>query len=262
MSNNIETLLETIAKLRSKDGCSWDRKQTHISLLPFLLEETWEFIQAIHDQADADTISEELGDVLLQIVLHAQIAKEAGHFTFEEVAKKIQEKMVRRHPHVFAENKDEYKEADLKRLWETIKQEENKGKQTDLFSSVPLSAPALFVAFKLGQKAKTQGFTWQNVEDTFAKVKEEVEELEAEIEAKQRDNKKLEHEIGDLLFSICNVARECDIMPEIALHKCNERFITRYKNIDKQYQEAKSKGEELTLEEMEELWQKAKAQET
>ncbi|MBA2176999.1 nucleoside triphosphate pyrophosphohydrolase [Halobacillus locisalis] len=247
-------LREVIRQLRAPGGCPWDRKQTHESLRKYLIEEAYEVIDAINRQDD-DHIAEELGDVLLQVMLHSQIGEDDGFFTIEDVIKGVTDKMIRRHPHVF-EHVTVNDADEVVTNWEAIKQEE-KGEMPDsILDGVPTSFPALLQAEELQKKAAKVGFDWDDIEPVVAKVDEEWQEF---LEARENKNKEeMEKEFGDYLFAIANVARHYKLSSENALQRTNRKFRTRLYAME---QEAKSQGKELanyTLDELEALWVQAK----
>ncbi len=250
-------LIDVMEKLRSPEGCPWDRKQTHESLLPYLLEETYEVIDAVKKGKDED-LREELGDLLLQIVFHSQIAKERGVFDIEDVVDSIVRKLINRHPHVFGDREDIKTAEDVNREWEKLKEKEGKKKES-LLDGIPESMPALERAYKLQKKAAKVGFDWEGFEGIKEKLIEELSEIEEEL--KRGDREKLEEEVGDFLFMAVNLARFLGVHPEIALRRANEKFEKRFRYMEKR---AKDKGKELkemSLDEMETLWQEAKGKE-
>ena len=275
-----DSFVNTVAKLRSPDGgCPWNRAQTHASLGDYMIEEAYEALDAI-EAGDPDHLREELGDVLLQVVLNCQVAADAGEFTIDDVCAGIDEKMIRRHPHVFgdvrAENANEVSD-----LWEQVKLAEKEaadaraaatGVREGLLDAVPSHFPALLQAQKISRKAVAAGFEWETLDDVWGKVAEERSELEAAYEAaaKTPDGKVLrdgpvgadvEMEFGDLLFALVNVARKMGIDAESALRASNAKFRRRFARIE---QGAWAQGrtvEDLSLEEMESFWQKAKEDE-
>lgn len=254
--SQFHTLIEIMARLRSSGGCPWDREQTHQSLKPYLIEETYEVIDALESGTDAD-IAEELGDLMLQVVFHAQIAKEEGRFTIEDVVMAISEKLIRRHPHVFGDVKASTSEQVLVN-WQKIKiQEKSKQSQkTSILSGVPRHLPALHRAQQLQEKAARAGFDWENISDVANKVQEEVQEF---LSAYQNENR--EHcveEFGDLLFALVNLARFLNINPEEALTQCNNKFQKRFSYIESELQKQGKTPPESTLSEMDALWEQAK----
>lgn len=253
-----------IAKLRDPNGgCPWDLEQDHKSLRPYIVEETYETIEAIENENDQE-LMEELGDVLLQVVLHAQVAKDRGAFSILEIVENVKEKMIRRHPHVFGDTEAKTSGQVLKN-WEGIKREEKKKQNPDksMLAGIPKAMPALLRAQRLGDKATRVNFDWDSIDGVFDKVNEEKTELEIEIKKLKDPDKisaeekgKLEHELGDLLFSACQLARWLDINAENALRACNERFIDRFSKVEKIIGENLGKA---SVDELEAAWQKAKA---
>jgi MazG family protein len=259
-----ETLLDIMARLRAPDGCPWDREQTLESLRRYLIEETYEAIDAI-ERKDWNGLAEELGDVQLQIVFQSQIAKENGWFEIDDVLKHINEKLVRRHPHVFGAESADTAGAVLHR-WEEIKAEEKRqaessGEPTQdelgLLAAVSRAQPAMLEAREISKKAARAGFEWRDADELVDKVGEEIEEFREARAAKDTDS--TEDELGDLLFLLVNVARRSGVDPELALRRANRKFRDRFGYIE---QELRDKGltlEEAGLEEMEQLWQQAKS---
>lgn len=254
-------LLAIMARLRAPDGCPWDRKQTHHSLLNYLIEESYEYIDAV-EAGDKANMREELGDVLLQVVFHAQLAQEAGDFDFAEVVQGISDKLVRRHPHVFGEVKLEGAEA-VEVKWAELKKAEKEAAGAEAapagaLSGIPRHLPALLKAEKLQKKAAAQGFDWPDWMGPAAKIREELEELRVEAVAAVPDPDRLEDEFGDLLFSAVNLGRFFKIDPERALARANRKFAERYRKMEEL---AKAEGKDfagLGLEEKEAYWVKAK----
>ena len=244
---NLERLIEIIEILRSENGCKWDREQTHATLRRNMLEEAYEAVDAIDDN-DAKHLKEELGDVLLQVVLHAQIAKEEKTFDIEDVAKGISDKLVHRHPHVFGDVKVSSTDEILDN-WEKLKKEE-KPHRTSLMDGISKAQAALMSAQKISKKAVSVGFEWPNEESLYDCVYSEIKEFK---EAKTQEEK--EDELGDILFAVVNLARWNKIDAEQALLTANRKFISRFKAME---QNAEKELEQLTLEEWDELWKKAK----
>jgi tetrapyrrole methylase family protein/MazG family protein len=258
-AGSFEAFQNTIARLRAPDGCPWDREQTHQTLREHLLEETYETLAAI-DAADPDMLREELGDLLLQVVLQTQIAIDDGEFNMADVVAGVNEKLIRRHPHVFGDLKLNGAEEVVVN-WEKLKEQERAaspakkkdGEPSGLLSSIPLALPALAQAYAYQSRAARVGFDWPDVSGPRAKVNEEIEEVEAAMEAAATTS-----EIGDLFFAVVNWARWLKVEPESALREANQRFAKRLAFIES---EAKAQGRELsalTLMEMEALWEKAK----
>jgi MazG family protein len=264
MSTSFDELVSIMSRLRAPGGCPWDREQTYASLSQYLLEEAYETFDAIHEaEATGDTTSltEELGDLLLQVVFHATIATERGDFTIDDVAAGVAQKLVLRHPHVFGDAKLERAE-DVLDNWDSLKANERKasGKKIKDYDSildeVPIHFPALLEALKLTNKAAKVGFDWKNTENIFDKIDEEVVELRAAIE--NGDVSDIDEEIGDLLFAVVNLARRLDIEPESALKRSNRKFRRRFRYIEKELESAGKRIEESALEEMDALWNIAK----
>ncbi len=246
----VNRLLAIMAQLRDREnGCPWDKEQTLGSLKPYLLEETYEVLDAI-DSGNVDQHKGELGDLLLQIVFQSQLASEEGKFGFRDVAEAIATKLIRRHPHVFGE-KSASTASDVVDIWEQVKKDEKKRK--GLLSGVPRSMPALARSVRMARTAARVGFDWPDVTGVLDKVREEAGELAAETDKiRQLD------ELGDLLFALANLARKLDIDPEEALQRCNTRFAARFADIERQARERNLKLEELSLQELDKMWDEAK----
>lgn len=252
--NEFDKLLRTIAKLRSKKGCPWDRKQTHRTLKPYVIEEAYEMLQAI-DKKDDKKLCDELGDLLLQVVLHGQIAKERGAFSSRDIINGISEKMIRRHPHVFGGGRASGVE-DIWKKWEEIKKDE--ADYRSILDSIPNALPALYRAEKAQKKAARSGFDWDSVAGAWQKVGEETSEIFELLKARKRNKKKINEEIGDLLFAVVNVSRKMGISSEEALHDAIKKFSKRFRFIEAQARKKKVRLSELGLDEMERSWDKAK----
>ena len=252
-----DRLVSIMARLRAPGGCPWDREQTFDTIKPYLLEEAYEVMDAI-DQRDFPALAEELGDLILQPVFFAEMAAEEGRFTIEDSLDAISEKLIRRHPHVFAEG-DAKTPEDVKRRWDEIKAEEKKRKgerKKALLESVPRALPALVEAQQISSKAASVGFDWPDAAQVTAKVEEELEELrEAQ---KESDPARAEEELGDLFFALANLARHLKIDPEQALRKANAKFRNRFGQVEKAVEAQGRKLPEASLDEMEALWQEAK----
>ena len=234
----IEKLKKTVKKLRHpKDGCTWDKKQTHKSLMPYIIEEAYEAVEAIQKKSPT-AIKEELGDLLLQIVLHSQIAEENSDFTLNEVIEDINLKMIRRHPHVF-QNKKKLNQQELNEQWDVLKANEKDNKPNTPFSTILKGSPALLQALEISKEAKKLGFDWNNYKGPLNKIGEELKEIKEEINKDNINIENLEIEIGDLLFSIANLCRHMKINPEIAAIKSNTKFINRFKYMLKQFKNNK-----------------------
>jgi len=261
-SGGIEALLDIMARLRDPDGgCPWDLEQDFASIAPYTIEEAYEVADAI-ERGNMDDLKDELGDLLLQVVFHAQMAKEEGRFDFSGVVQAICEKMTRRHPHVFGDEEQRSAGA-VKGRWEEIKAEEKAAKglaQTSILDDVPLALPALARAVKLQNRAARVGFDWPDTSLVIDKLNEEMLELSAEV-AKGGDADRLEDELGDLLFVYANLARHMKVDPEAALRRANAKFRRRFGRIEEKLAERGLTPEQSTLEEMDALWNEAKAEE-
>lgn len=243
--------VETIKKLRSPEGCPWDREQTMESLKPYLLEESYEVIDAM--EKGGEELKGELGDLLLQIVFQSIIAEEKKEFTIKDVVEKINEKMIRRHPHVFQDKNIAKNTEEVLVNWEKIKKEEKEHKdRKSILDGIPKSFPALLRAEKLQKKASKVGFDWKKVDDVKEKVVEEIEEFLMELEKNSRE--KMEEELGDLMFSLVNLARHLKINPEICLNKASDKFEKRFKYVEEKCDFSKK----VEIDEMEKYWNEAK----
>lgn len=253
---SFETFQQVIARLRAPDGCPWDREQTHLSLRPNLLEEAYEALEAV-EREDPKDMTEEFGDLLLQIVLHAQIAYEAGEFSMADVLEGINHKIIHRHPHVFKDTPREGVEGVLKN-WEKLKEAERKGKGVDeekgILDGAPKSQPALSLAQEYQDRAARVGFDWPSIEPVLQKVHEELGEVEA-----ARNVEELTHELGDLLFAVVNLVRWHKVDAESALREMNRRFSRRFKHIEKQAKKTGRSLSDMSLEEMDRFWEEAKS---
>jgi MazG family protein len=256
----IDRLLAIMARLRDPaDGCPWDQEQTFVTIAPYTVEEAYEVADAI-ERNDLADLKEELGDLLLQVVFHARMAEEQGAFGFEDVARAINDKMVRRHPHVFAEQT--YGSlAEQKDGWETLKAAERakKGRTASLLDDVPVSLPALTRAVKLSRRAAAVGFVWPDISHVVDKLDEEFAELKAEIAA--GDLEKARQEMGDVLFVVANLARTLEVDPEDALRFTNAKFVRRFQYIEQVLAERGKTPDQSDLAEMDVLWDEAKAAE-
>lgn len=251
----IDDLLEIMARLREPDGCPWDKVQTHQSIKKSMIEETYEAIDAL-DFGDDKAFANELGDVLLQVVFHSQIAKERGAFDFDDVLKEICTKLITRHTHVFGADKAGNEEEALANWEKNKKKEKNIGTYTGVLKDVPQYLPALMRAEKIQKKARGFGFDWDNIEDVFAKVAEEEDELREAY--KEENEEHIREEYGDLLFSVVNLGRFLGTDPETALAAASNKFIGRFESMEKL---AEKRGEDLgkmTLNELDELWNSVK----
>jgi len=247
-------LIEIMAVLRSKDGCPWDKEQTRESLKPFLVEETYEVLEAI-DEGDMSKIKEELGDLLFQVVFHCQIAKENGEFNINDVIENIYKKMISRHPHVFGSSRLKTSEEVLKQ-WDERKKEEGKINGS-ILEGIPKELPSLLRAQKLQAKAAKVGFDWQKVEDVLEKLEEELYEFKNAL--KNKKQKEIEDELGDIFFVLVNVSRFVSVNPEDALRKTISKFISRFRYMEMKAADAGKSLSDMTIEEMDALWNEAKA---
>jgi tetrapyrrole methylase family protein/MazG family protein len=250
---SFEEVVELMARLRAPGGCPWDREQTHRSLRTYLLEETYEVLDAI-ERDDPEALKDELGDLLLQVVFHAQMAKEQGLFGIDEALAGLHEKLVRRHPHVFGEGKADTPEQ-VVHNWEALKAKERVNNGSAL-EGVSAHLPALLEAYQLTRKAAQVGFDWERAEDVLAKLDEEVGEVRKEMAANDRGQ--VENELGDLLFVVVNLARKLGVDPEVALRRANRKFAERFRHVERELARQGKRPEESTLEEMDALWERAK----
>jgi tetrapyrrole methylase family protein/MazG family protein len=255
-NTQIERLINIVSYLRSPDGCPWDREQTPASIKKHIIEEAYEVIEAI-ELGDQELLKEELGDLLLQVALQAQMASETNIFDFEEVAGSIADKLWRRHPHVFGKKElDVTDGAAVKNLWEKLKNEEKDKKEDSYLSGIPRALPSLLRAEKVQRKASSVGFEWETIGGVFDKLWEEQKELQ---EAYKSNNK--EHvfeEVGDLFFSLINFTRWAKLDPEEALTKATEKFIYRFQKVEQEIKSLNKNFKDFSLDELEEFWQKAK----
>jgi tetrapyrrole methylase family protein/MazG family protein/ATP diphosphatase len=261
MSGNISRLIGIMAALRTPGtGCPWDLEQDFRSIAPYTVEEAYEVADAI-ERGDLDELRDELGDLLLQVVFHARMAQEQGAFAFPDVVAAICEKLVRRHPHVFAAP-DALTAAGVSVQWDEIKAAEKAAKgapaPASLLDGVPVALPALTRAVKLQKKASRVGFDWNDAAHVLGKIREETEEVAAELAAPAVDPKALEEEIGDLLFVVANLARHANVDPEQALRGANAKFERRFHHIERRLAEQGATPEDASLDEMEALWTEAK----
>jgi len=254
---SFDELVALMTRLRGPNGCPWDRKQTLESLKPFIVEEAYEVVDAI-DRGQRAALAEELGDLQLQVVFVAEITREEGSFDIYDVVTSIHDKLVRRHPHVFGDV--EAKDAEQVLVnWEKLKNEERKAENKSVLAGVPQSLPALLKASRLTEKAARVGFDWRRAKDVFAKIDEEVEELREAVE--EKDQQKIHDEIGDLLFSIANIARKLDVNAEEALQSANRKFSRRFESMERSVRGEGRNLDQLSLEQMDALWDQAKAAE-
>lgn len=254
---SFDELVALMTTLRGPNGCPWDRKQTLESLKPFIVEESYEVVDAI-DKNDRAALAEELGDFLLQAVFVAEITRAEGSFDIGDAITAIYNKLVRRHPHVFGDV--EAKDAEQVLVnWEKLKNEERKAEDKSVLAGVPQALPALLKASRLTEKAARVGFDWRRAEDVFAKIDEEVQELRDAIDG--RNPQDIHDEIGDLLFSIANIARKLDVNAEEALQSANRKFKRRFESMERSVRGEGRNLDQLTLEQMDALWDEAKSAE-
>ena len=251
---NYERLLNIISTLRGPEGCPWDKAQDHKSLRPYIIEEAHEVVEAI-ESGDDSKIAEELGDLLSQIVMHAQLASERDSFDMEIVAGKIADKLTERHPHIFGKRENLTSEEVLHN-WEKIKQEKAANTDYSILQGVPQSLPALLKAFRVQEKVGRYGFDWKKPDDVILKVKEEIREFEEAVAVGKKYMQ--EHELGDLLFSIVNLGRHLGLQPEEALNGTIRRFTKRFQYIEDTLREKGKTLADSNLEEMDKLWDEAK----
>jgi MazG family protein len=253
-----QRFVELIARLRAPGGCPWDREQTHRSLKPMTIEEAYEVLAAI-DEGDDGELAGELGDLLLQVVFHAQIATDESRFTVDDVIARVHDKMVRRHPHVFGDDPASTP-GEVLRNWEALKQAERatggQAAPESMLDSVLRNLPAVMEALQMTTKAARVGFDWPDAQAVLAKVEEELGELKA-----ARSGRAAEEELGDLLFAIVNLARHLDVDPESALKAANRKFRRRFAHVESRLREGGRQPADATLQEMDALWDEAKARE-
>jgi len=247
-NNTLEDLIRIVKKLRSPDGCEWDNKQTHESLIPYLLEESHEVVEAIQSK-DYNLLKEELGDLFLHLIFQVDLAEEENRFLLKDVFEGINSKLIKRHPHIFYDKDDpRWKEGN----WEESKQKEKK--RDSILEGVPISLPALLRSRRIQEKAAMVGFDWDKIDQVLAKVDEEVGELKESI----IDKKGIADELGDVLFTVVNLSRHLDINPEQALNDSTNKFMKRFKKIEKELKDKKIDMKSLSLEELDVLWEKNK----
>jgi MazG family protein len=252
--------VELIARLRAPGGCPWDREQTHETVKPMTIEEAYEVAHAIEERDDAELMGE-LGDLLLQVVFHANIAEERGAFALRQVVERVSDKMIRRHPHVFADD-GASTSGEVLRNWEAIKarEREAKGKDDDsMLDSVHRGLPAVMEAFQMTTKVSRVGFDWPDADGALAKLDEEVLELRDAVRAKASDQRAIAEEVGDLLFVAVNVARLTGVDPESALKAANRKFRRRFRHVEERLRADGRSPADSTLDEMDRLWDEAKA---
>jgi len=255
MSTEFEKLVNTVRKLRSEEGCPWDREQNLFSVKNQFIEEAFELLDAL-DKEDIPNIREELGDVLFHTVFHSIMAEDENRFRLDEVISEVNAKLIRRHPHVFG-TENLTSSDEVLANWDEIKKQEKRAKLAEsILNDIPAAYPSVMRALKIQEKVRKVGFDWEKAEDCFDKLTEEVQEFHEAFESGDKDA--MEHELGDVLFAVINMSRFCKVNPDEALRKANDRFVKRFKHIER---ELKAKGrscEEATLDEMENLWIEAK----
>jgi MazG family protein len=275
MPKTFTDLVELMDRLREPGGCPWDREQSYATLAPFLLEEAYETFDALEEAREGrpDALREELGDLLFQIVFQARVAKERGEFTIDDVIDYLHAKMVRRHPHVFGDVQADNSAVVLKN-WEAIKAEEkraskkddvNENAQVSILDGVSTKAPALMEAHQISTKVARVGFDWTSVDEIFQKLEEEVDELRVAIDQQKQSADEADHvhvreEIGDMLFVVTNIARHLTVEPEAALKLANRKFRKRFAHIETRLREQNQRFEDVSMVDLEELWQEAKLQ--
>ena len=249
---DFQTLIDVLESLLAPGGCEWDRKQTHQSLVPYLLEETHEVIEAI-EKGDMNSLKEELGDLMLHVLFQAKLAETEGHFNISDSLKDISEKLIRRHPHVFNDDKSS---LDNNLSWEQAKKKEKK--RNSVLDGVPLSLPTLTRARRIQEKASSVGFDWKEIKPIWSKVHEEISELSEAITLEQKD--KIQDEMGDVLFSVVNLARFLDIDPEASLRQTIRKFESRFKKVEKSFENSEQMSK-ASLDQMDKIWNQAKEEE-
>ncbi len=256
-SESFKTLYDIIVKLRSPGGCSWDREQTPSTLRGYLIEETYECVEAI-DENDPAHIAEELGDLFLVATMIGYIYEEEGKFSIADALKIVNEKLIRRHPHVFGDVKVK-DSVEILNTWAAIKvNQEGRKPKDSLLDEVKSGFPPMDRAYKLQKKAAKTGFDFSNMEDVTAKIEEELEEVKAESRSKTADNNKLEEELGDLLFSVINLCRFLNVEPSVALRRTNSKFVERFKYVEKKMKESNQEMKKENINLMDTFWNEAK----
>ena len=262
INENISKLVLIMEQLRNKEGgCDWDLQQTYETIAPYTIEEAYEVVEAIYD-SDMDKLCDELGDLLLQVIFHSQIARERGDFQLQDVISAVCEKMIRRHPHIFGEIENK-NVLEIRRTWEDIKQLEREQipkykKSNSLMDGISATLPALTRAMKLQQRAAKVGFDWPTIYPAFEKMYEEIEELKLEIEADNPDRNRIQAEVGDILFVATNIARIIGYEPETSLILTNRKFEKRFRQMELQSKEDNENLEDLSIDELESYWVMAK----
>ena len=249
---DFQKLIDVLESLLAPGGCEWDRKQTHQSLVPYLLEETHEVIEAI-EKGDMNSLKEELGDLMLHVLFQAKLAEIEGHFNISDSLKDISEKLIRRHPQVFNDDKSS---SDNNLSWEQAKKKEKK--RDSVLDGVPLSLPTLTRARRIQEKASSVGFDWKEINPIWNKVHEEISELSEAITLEQKD--KIQDEMGDVLFSVVNLARFLDIDPEASLRQTIRKFESRFKKVEKSFENSEQMSK-ASLDQMDKIWNQVKEEE-
>jgi MazG family protein len=267
MSNEFDQLIEVVKRLRDPEtGCAWDLEQTHQSLVPFLIEETYEFKSAVETN-NPEEMQDEIGDVLLQVLLHAQIASESNNFDIESVSKNLKEKLIRRHPHVFKNpEKKKFSPDEISANWLEIKEEEkklngNKSKVKTAIDSRVLNAPSLSASASIGKKTERINFDWEDASQVAWKVEEEWQELKEELMPSTINKERVAEELGDFLFSAAQLARHLDLDPEKVLHQANKKFLRRFHKMEAVMKDQSVEFGELKQEELDHYWRQAKMSE-
>lgn len=268
-ASEIRDLLEIMSILRGENGCPWDKKQDLESLRPYVLEEAYEVVEAI-DMSDMDMLKEELGDLLLQVVFQARLAEEKGEFAFEEIVSELKEKLIRRHPHVFA-GEEADTPSEVRDTWEKIKAREaeadqknevnaddSSGSGSSILSDLSKSKPALHQAYEIQEKAAEVGFDWEDLDPVLAKIEEEIGELRESIE-KNHPREEIEGELGDSLFALVNLSRFLSLDPELALLSCVHRFKKRFRYIEERAGAHKENIQDFSLKKLDSWWEEAKS---
>ena len=262
INKNMSNLVRIMKQLREKEsGCEWDLQQTYESIAPYTIEEAYEVAEAIYEN-DTEKLCDELGDLLLQVVFHSQIAHEKGDFHLEDVISAVCSKMIRRHPHIFGDSKDK-SITSIRKTWEEIKYEERKknsakNENFSLLDGLSTTLPAVTRAVKLQQRAAKVGFDWNNLYPAFNKMYEEIEELKTELEADNPEQSRIQNEVGDILFSATNIARLAGYEPETSLILANRKFEKRFRQMEKYSKANNQRMESMTLDELEKFWNIAK----
>lgn len=253
-SKQFQDLVSLFARLRAPGGCPWDRAQDHRSLKPYLIEEAYEVVEAV-EEGNQEKLKEELGDLLGQVIFHSQIAAEEGKFGIEQVIAGQMEKMTRRHPHIFGKTKVR-DAAEVLLNWEQIKYREKKKERPSALDGVPKQLPALLKAHRIQDKAARLGFDWEHIDGAFAKLEEELEEFSRAYAAGKK--KEITDEMGDILFTLVNLSRFLNVDPEGALRGTIDKFTSRFQHIEKSLKKSKKSFKDVSLDEMEALWQQSK----